>query len=189
MILTFTGRLVDPLRLEPEDISILDIAHSLSMQCRFTGHSRRFYSVAEHCVRVSNMVPERFALWGLLHDATEAYLGDVSRPLKQTTTMARYREAEARASRAVALKFNLLPNEPHEVKAADWEACRQEGISLVKGWTTYPQERLFPPIKCLPPEEAKSCFLSRFDTLAKVGYTSAQNNSPNVGNPARNEAA
>jgi hypothetical protein len=68
---------------KPEDIDILDIAHSLSMQCRYNGHTKGFYSVAEHSVLVANLVPPRLRLQALLHDASEAYVGDVIRPIKR----------------------------------------------------------------------------------------------------------
>lgn len=71
---TFSGALYWPMDPRPEDVNILDIAHSLSMQCRYTGHVSKFYSVAEHSVHVSNIVPKELAMCGLLHDATEAYL-------------------------------------------------------------------------------------------------------------------
>ena len=79
---TVTGKAFYPLKPDPSLISIEDIAWALSMQCRFAGHVLHFYSVAEHCVYISNSVPMEDALWGLLHDATEAYLTDVPRPLK-----------------------------------------------------------------------------------------------------------
>src|SRR5690606_5290032 len=74
---TFTGRAVYPLDLRPDDIDIQDIAHALSMQCRYAGHTRQFYSVAEHSVHVARWCRQygpAAALEGLLHDATEAYL-------------------------------------------------------------------------------------------------------------------
>lgn len=123
-IQTFTGRAFYPLDPRPEDINLLDIAHALSMQCRFTGHLRRFYSVAEHCCRVSVMVKRlggttEEALWGLLHDASEAYLVDVARPVKHTPLMQGYRDAEAGVTKAICQRFGLPPEEPSAVKTAD----------------------------------------------------------------------
>src|ERR1700674_199080 len=77
-----------------EDVCIEDIAHSLSLLCRFTGHVKQFYSVGEHSVRVSYLCPPEYQLWGLLHDAGECYAGDVNRPLKYSPGMEAYREYE-----------------------------------------------------------------------------------------------
>lgn len=80
---TFSGLHVRPLALDPGPIDIMDIAHALSHQCRFNGHTRSFYSVAEHSVRVAELVPMCDRLAALLHDAAEAYLGDIVSPLKR----------------------------------------------------------------------------------------------------------
>lgn len=101
-IQTFTGRqfyIFDPL---PEDICIEDIAHSLSLLCRFGGHCKDFYSVAEHCIRCSN---ELQTLPMLLHDAAEAYLMDLPKPIKRQ--LPEYREAEKRIERAIEEHFQL----------------------------------------------------------------------------------
>ena len=82
-IQTYTGRkfsLVDP---QPEDVDLVDIIASLSHLCRFGGHCHHFYSVAEHSIRVAEIVPREDRLAALLHDAGEAYYGDVTRPLKK----------------------------------------------------------------------------------------------------------
>src|SRR5690348_18006267 len=102
---TFTGRTFCPLDPKPEDIDIQDIAHALSCQCRFTGHSRKFYSVAEHCVRVSLLVSPDLQLAALLHDASEAYLSDVARPIKRLPAMAEYRRTEEALQRQIYLCF------------------------------------------------------------------------------------
>lgn len=81
-IQTFTGRKFDVLNPRAEDVCWLDIAHSLAHQCRFNGHTKQFYSVAHHSVLASQHVPERFALYALLHDAAEAYIGDMPKPVK-----------------------------------------------------------------------------------------------------------
>src|SRR4051812_20612492 len=80
---TYTGRAFWPLDAQPEDVDPLDIAAALSMLCRYGGHVSRFYSVAEHCLLMSEAVAPEHALWALLHDATEAYMGDMVRPLKR----------------------------------------------------------------------------------------------------------
>ncbi len=113
---TYTGRAFWPLDPRPEDVCIEDIAHSLSMQARYAGHGKRFYSVAEHCVHVSAHCSPENALWGLLHDASEAYLVDVPRPLKRH--LPGYVEAEARVMAAICDAFGLpheMPVEVHEM--------------------------------------------------------------------------
>lgn len=80
---TFTGGTFDLANPTAKQVDIRDIAHSLSLLCRFNGHCKRFYSVAEHSMNVADLLPNELKLWGLLHDAHEAYIGDVSRPLKK----------------------------------------------------------------------------------------------------------
>jgi hypothetical protein len=94
---TFTGRQFFPMDPRPEEVDPTDIAHALSLLCRYNGHVDRFYSVAEHCVHLSYVVPPEHALWALLHDATEAYVGDMISPLK--IHMPGYRAAEDRAAK------------------------------------------------------------------------------------------
>src|SRR5689334_10911717 len=77
---TFSGEPFWPLDPQPEDIRIVDIAHALSLQCRFNGHTKFHYSVAQHSLIMSFNVPLQFALEALLHDAAEAYIGDLIRP-------------------------------------------------------------------------------------------------------------
>lgn len=118
-IQTFSGKKFWPLDPDPAAIRLEDIAHALSNQCRFSGHCRAFYGVAEHSVRVAWIVPREHQRWGLLHDAAEAYLTDLSRPVKHLPEMAPYRDAEARVMAAVCRRFGLDPIEPPAVKAAD----------------------------------------------------------------------
>jgi hypothetical protein len=116
---TFSGLRFWPLAPDPAKILIADIAHALAHQCRFGGHASRFYSVAEHSVHVSRLCPAQDALWGLLHDASEAYLVDLPRPLKLLPEFAAYLEAEHRLQRAVAERFGLPPDQPASVTEAD----------------------------------------------------------------------
>lgn len=126
---TASGRAYYPGAPMSTDVDILDIAHALSNLCRFGGHCRRFYSVAEHSVLVSRVVPAEYALQGLLHDATEAYLVDVPRPLKHQ--LPQYGVFEATNWAAVAERFGL-PWELHEsVKEADNAVLLAEKAQLL----------------------------------------------------------
>jgi len=116
-IQTFTGARFRPLAPDPADIEIRDIAHALSLQCRFNGQCAAFYSVAEHSVRVARSLPDELALWGLLHDAAEAYLGDMPRPVK--AQMPSFEEAEDRLLRLIVESFGLSWPMPPEVDHAD----------------------------------------------------------------------
>jgi hypothetical protein len=128
---TYTGRMVYPMRVTAADIDLADIAHSLSQMCRYTGHSRVFFSVAEHSVRVSRIVSLSDAAWGLLHDATECYLVDIPSPLKRLPEFAPYRAIEARTMRAVCERFNLSPVQPSSVTDADGILLATEARDLM----------------------------------------------------------
>jgi hypothetical protein len=114
---TYTGIKFYPLEPNPVDVSIVDIAWSLANQCRFTGHSSRFYSVAEHSIYVSIACSQENKLWGLLHDATEAYLADIARPIKML--MPEYKTIEKGLSDAISTRFGLSLEMPAEVKEID----------------------------------------------------------------------
>jgi hypothetical protein len=116
---TYTGKWVHIRDPRPEEIDIDDIAHALAQTCRFFGHTDGFYSVAQHSVLVSQQVPARDALWGLLHDGAEAYLGDLARPLKRAPEMQWYRSLEDRFLLCFARKFGLPPELPESVLRAD----------------------------------------------------------------------
>lgn len=98
-------------------VLIDDISHALANICRFGGHTREFYSVAQHCVLASNIVPEQDALWALLHDAAEAYVGDMTRPLKEL--LPGFKEIEKRVERELFDIFGLQGEMPASVKHAD----------------------------------------------------------------------
>ena len=109
LMCTYTGKMIDLEYVQMEDICIEDIAHALSLICRYTGHTSRFYSVAEHCVLLSqakNMPGTPLAR--LLHDAAEAYLGDVIRPLKQL--LPHYQYLENRIHKIIEAKYQVIFN-------------------------------------------------------------------------------
>lgn len=156
-----------PLDLHPEDITIIDIAHALGMLCRYNGHCKKFYSVAEHSVLVSRLVKSENALWGLLHDASEAYVADVPRPLK--AYLKGYKNIEKRAHQAIAQKFGLPPEIPDEVKYYDNCILLDEKEQIMMPGPDWEPSPLIKPtgvqIECWSPSTAKANFLYRFHEL------------------------
>jgi uncharacterized protein len=114
---TYTGRIIYPLELDIESIDIIDIAHSLSNICRYNGHTNRFYSVAEHCIHLCHIAPDEYKLWALLHDASEAYLNDMTSPIKWRFQS--YRLLQERVMQLVAKRFNLPYPIPPLIKELD----------------------------------------------------------------------
>lgn len=129
-IQTFTGLRFDLLDPQPDQICIEDIAHALSQLCRFTGHTMYFYSVAQHSLLVSQLVKPTLALVALLHDAPEAYIGDVSSPLK--ALLPDYKKIEYGIWLAIANKFDLPHVLPDEVKHADLVALMTERRDMMR---------------------------------------------------------
>lgn len=166
---TASGREFDFTDPRPESINIEDIAHALSNLCRYTGHVREFYSVAQHSILVSRLVPPDVAMYGLLHDASEAYLGDVSSPLKQL--LPEYRRIESVVQGAIYSKFDLHPAGAYDVKGADLIALVTEKRYLMPAdvgaiWREFdhvePDGAIIVPMR---PPEAKAAFLLRFSEL------------------------
>lgn len=121
---TVSGKAFWPLDPRADEVDIEDIAHALSMMCRFGGHILDFYSVAEHSVRVSEAIAEvggtiEEQFFGLLHDAAEAYIGDMVWPLKQAPEVRGYKDVEKRVEAAIAERFGLAPEMPAIVKHFD----------------------------------------------------------------------
>jgi hypothetical protein len=167
-ILTAQGTYFDLADPRPEAVSIEAIAHALSHICRYTGHCREFYSVAQHSVLVSYAVPPKDALAGLLHDAAEAYIGDVAKPLKRL--LPDYQALEQRVEAAVFTALGLPLELPASVRHADlvllvtekrdlMPACRN-GEWHIDG--VQPLERTIFP---LGPAGARIAFLDRFFDL------------------------
>lgn len=168
-IQTFTGKQFWPLEPRIEDIDINDIAHALSNLCRYGGHVEQFYSVAQHCVLVSRVVPQEHALRGLLHDASEAYLIDVPRPIKRSEGMEVYRAAEKRLEAAIYTRFGLSPEDPECIKTADNQLLRTEQRDLMKPapaeWKDYRVGALPETIIPWTPLASRRAFLTRFNEL------------------------
>ncbi|MHB8602209.1 MAG: phosphohydrolase [Nitrosotalea sp.] len=172
---TFSGKKMYFLDPSPDMIDIEDISHSLSLQCRFAGHTKKFYSVAEHSYRVGTWLWQRFgdastALQGILHDASEAYLIDIPSPVK--AHLNNYGEIEGRLMRRINEKFGVPYPYNDKVKLADMVMLKNEALHLMhsKGepWaykfdTQDHSERLSP--LCHSPEEAKRVFMVWFNYL------------------------
>jgi 5'-deoxynucleotidase YfbR-like HD superfamily hydrolase len=175
---TFSGGKFYPGDPRASEVFIKDIAHALSNLARFAGHTRRFYSVAQHSLLVSLAVPEKDALAGLLHDATEAYVVDVPRPVKYLPGMEVYREIEGRIRVAIVKRFKLPADEPDSVKAADVFAVAAEKRDLFMTPPTLVIKNLPAPfdevISPLRPHEAKKLFLGRFFELVDKAKAVAQ---------------
>ncbi len=167
-IQTHSGRRFNPTNPNPDAIVIQDIAHALSMQCRFSGHCKKFYSVAQHSVLVSYICDSQDALWGLLHDASEAYLVDVPRPLKRSGKFGAYIEFESKMQEAICRRFALPFQEPASVKKADTKLLATEARDLMSplhsDWDQ-PVEPLPFLIEPWDHQKAKDMFMKRFFEL------------------------
>lgn len=181
-IQTYTGRKFWPLDPNEDEVFIEDIAHALSQVCRWTGHCKDFYSVAQHCVIASHNVPEEIALTALLHDASEAYLSDISRPVKHSTQLEGYREAEHKLEAVLAKKFGITFPYPKEVKEVDNKMLYTERRDLLQGsveWSMMDKSNVLGfeggdkerqpfdfRIVPLAPKAAETAFLERFEQLS-----------------------
>jgi 5'-deoxynucleotidase YfbR-like HD superfamily hydrolase len=164
---TYTGKLIDLAMFGEDDVRLADISHALSIINRFTGHSKAPYSVAQHSVMVSKITPQEFALWGLLHDASEAYLGDMATPLK--SLLPGYRELEEHVQKTIAKVFRLSWPMPPEVKQADLRALMAEKRDLIPcqhDWGI-DIEPSCGPVSPYAWSEAKALFEARYRELVK----------------------
>lgn len=164
---TFSGIQFYPYRPEPSMVRIKDIAHALSMKCRFGGHIGNFYSVAEHSVYVSQLVPDAFKLEALLHDAAEAYIGDMVMPVKRGQP--EFCDLESLIwTQAIAPKYVLPGEMSEEVRIADLKMLCLEKQNIVRNygheWDTFnieiPKGEII--IQELAPQAAERLFLETF---------------------------
>lgn len=167
-IQTYSGHKFYPLNPQLESICIEDIAHALSLQCRFTGHCKFHYSVAQHSVLVSYLCNDEDKLHGLLHDASEAYIADVSSPIKRLPQLSGYKLIEEKIQKTIYNKFGLTKMEPPSVKQADLLMLGIEAQSLLNSIHPDWKFPIKPPpfgIMSLTPIEAEDLFLERFREL------------------------
>lgn len=183
---TYSGRKFWPLTPRAKDVELADVAHGLAMTCRYGGHSRLFYSVAEHCILVSQFVEiharnanrsaadvRRLAQLALMHDSAEAYIGDMIRPLKHQPEMHEFRRAEGAIEAEIAEAFHLQwSDDAHEiVKRIDDRILVDEIEYLMPNPEMYirPWLRDLSPLgatfRCMPPAEAQMAFLDRYREL------------------------
>lgn len=173
-IQTYSGGRFWPLDPKPEDVKIEDIAHALANQCRFAGHVRKFYSIAQHSVLVSLICDRADRLWGLLHDAPEAYSCDLPRPIKYDERIKpAFKALEKKLEDAIVTHFGLPPGEPESVKAADKRLLFTERRDLLPylewhsdSWGMGLEAKPLPyHISPWSPEHAEAMFLKRFREL------------------------
>jgi hypothetical protein len=174
-IQTVTGRRFNPFEPDVELIDIGDVALALSHLCRFGGHCRVFYSVAQHSCLVSDQLALRgedatTVLWGLLHDASEAYLGDMPHPVKHRSDLGRmYAAAEDGLQGAICARFELPVEPPPVVKQVDRGLLAAERKVLSQVAWTWPElegvEPLELTIEPWHPERGRDEFLARFESI------------------------
>jgi uncharacterized protein len=172
---TVSGRWVNPFDPDPDQLDAGDIARALANQCRFGGHSRVFYSVAQHSVIVSELVEQRggdaedvFA--ALMHDASEAYLGDMPHPIKHRSSLgAAFKAAEDHLEAALRERFGIKAHVP-EIKRADRALLATERRAFSgEGWHWPELEGVEPlelELTALAPDEAAQAFAQRYAELA-----------------------
>ncbi len=183
VMVTHSGLPFYPLAPTRDEIRLADIAAHLAKQCRFVGATRVFYSVAEHCVRMSwHFAPGQLAREALLHDAAEAYIGDLIRPVKADCPD--WRAIDARVDAACRSRFGLPEKMSAEIRLADMRMAMTERRELIApsptvNWgddlpPSYPMRiggpRLFgrrlPGWRCWSPVRAEREFLNRAQELA-----------------------
>lgn len=165
-IQTYTGKQFYALDPQPDDICIEDIAHALSNMCRYAGHCKKFYSVAEHSILVAESVAPEYQLAALLHDASEAYLVDIPRPFK--AYLDNYYELEGNIMDVIYTKFGADQRFHDVIKSVDTRILndeREQNMNTSEHvWDDY-GDPLGVKLKFLSPEEAEGEFLAFFDAI------------------------
>lgn len=166
---TFTRTMFWPADPRADEVNIVDIGHALSNICRFGGHAKRFYSVAQHSVLVSRIVEPVFALKGLMHDAPEAYIGDLVRPIKRLPGMHVYENVEDAVWSVICERFGISQTLPKEVIEADHTALATEMRDVMGGHVHRCDlpDPLPETINPLPAQAAEELFLARFFELVE----------------------
>ncbi|ARF50630.1 hypothetical protein [Pantoea stewartii] len=167
-IMTFTGKHIDFRNISENSFSIEDIATALSNTCRFAGHLENFYSVAQHSVHCSELVAPELAFEALMHDAAEAYLGDVTAPLK--ALLPDYRRIEKQVETAIRQKYKLPQQQTPAVKRADliMLATERRDFGMDDGTPWVMLDGIAPAsfvIEPMPPRQAKALFIKQFFKL------------------------
>lgn len=167
-ITTYSGLDFNYLKPAVSSICIEDIAQALSHECRFAGHLPNFYSVAQHCWLISQIVPEEFALEALLHDATEAYCKDIPSPLKRL--LPDYQAIELRVDSVVRETFGLPAEMSEVVHYCDLVMLATERQELdIEDDKEWPMLVGIPLVEMaivpMSPRDARTAFLARFHEL------------------------
>lgn len=177
LIVTHTGRLINPLDIDPADIDPVDVAHALSNQCRYTGHTDPYYSVATHSCLVHDLLEEdgydtETCMWGLLHDAEEYALLDLAAPVKHHPSGfgKAFCDASDAISEAVAMRFGLSMPVPDIVKEIDVALREDEIDQLFKSWPfdRNNKKKLGVKIPAWSPSESKRQMLGRMSVYGLV---------------------
>ncbi len=194
-IKTYTGAKFNPLDPKPEDINIVDIAHALSMTCRYGGHSSCYYSVGQHSVLASELIDwvftenpnsylddlssyaepfeplypihAKYRQWALLHDAAEAYISDIPTPAK--IHLPQYSEMEDKILQVIIKRYGLKWPMPIQVKKIDKVLLVTEARDLINLKASDEWGYNIPPLKIkIEPwsiNKSKAMFLEKFYLL------------------------
>ncbi|HEU4851254.1 MAG TPA: phosphohydrolase [Telluria sp.] len=165
---TYLGNRFYPLVPRIDQVAIEDIAHGLAYQCRFNGQTCEFYSIAQHSLVVAQLVPEPLQFAALMHDAAEAYLGDMVKPLK--VLLPQFAQIEEKVSAIIADTYGIDFDDYAPIKRADLIALATEKRDLMphstERWAYLDDVRPLPdPIRAMDPAAAKAAFLDAFRRL------------------------
>ena len=177
-IRTYSGKKFYVFNPKQKDIVIEDIAHSLSLMCRFTGHTEELYSVGQHSLLVMELCPDEDKLEGLTHDFPEAYITDIATPVKRK--MPNYKEWENNLHVAIAKKFHLRFPMPkiikeidHEVFNMEWAYLMERGKKVKSGRFRMEREEF----RILPPKEVEKRIIESFNKLHSERLLKLKSNS------------